>query len=326
MKKKKGTDTIYGIYGDKEEQDMFDLVIVGTGPAGLAASIYARRAELNMKVIEEKPMSGGQIVDTYEVDNYPGIPGVNGFDLAMKMREHAEKLGVEFTNEAVTELDVSGDVKKVVTNNDTYEAKTVIVATGAMHAKLGVPGEEEFAGQGVSYCATCDGAFFRGKTVAVIGGGDVAVEDAIFLSRMAEKVYVVHRRDELRATKTLQTALFALDNVEMIWDSELVNITGDGPVSSIRVRNKKTEVENEIAVNGVFIAVGINPVTSLLDGKVDMDRGYIVANEDCATKLPGVFVAGDARKKQLRQIITAAADGANAVTSVENYLSNSASK
>lgn len=299
---------------------MFDLIIIGTGPAGLSAAIYAQRAELKMKVIEQKPMSGGQIVDTYEVDNYPGIPGINGFDLAMKMREHAEKLGVEFTNEEVLELEALGEVKRVKTNADIYEAKTVIVATGAMHAKLGVPGEAEFAGQGVSYCATCDGAFFRGKTVAVIGGGDVAVEDAIFLSRMAEKVYVVHRRDQLRATKTLQTAMLSLENVEMVWDSELVNITGDGPVSSMRVRNKKTDVEKEIAVEGVFIAVGINPITKLLEGVVEMDNGYVVADETGKTTISGIFVAGDARKKQLRQIITAAADGANAVTSVERYL------
>lgn len=299
---------------------MFDLIIIGTGPAGLSAAIYAQRAELKMKVIEQKPMSGGQIVDTYEVDNYPGIPGINGFDLAMKMREHAEKLGVEFTNEEVLELEALGEVKRVKTNEDIYEAKTVIVATGAMHAKLGVPGEAEFAGQGVSYCATCDGAFFRGKTVAVIGGGDVAVEDAIFLARMAEKVYVVHRRDQLRATKTLQTAMLSLENVEMVWDSELVNITGDGPVSSMRVRNKKTEVEKEIAVEGVFIAVGINPITKLLEGVVEMDNGYVVADETGKTTVSGIFVAGDARKKQLRQIITAAADGANAVTSVERYL------
>lgn len=299
---------------------MFDLIIIGTGPAGLSAAIYAQRAELKMKVIEQKPMSGGQIVDTYEVDNYPGIPGISGFDLAMKMREHAEKLGVEFTNEEVLELEALGEVKRVKTNADIYEAKTVIVATGAMHAKLGVPGEAEFAGQGVSYCATCDGAFFRGKTVAVIGGGDVAVEDAIFLSRMAEKVYVVHRRDQLRATKTLQTAMLSLENVEMVWDSELVNITGDGPVSSMRVRNKKTDVEKEIAVEGVFIAVGINPITKLLEGVVEMDNGYVVADETGKTTISGIFVAGDARKKQLRQIITAAADGANAVTSVERYL------
>ena len=203
---------------------MHDLIIIGAGPAGLSAAIYAARAELDYVLIEENFVNGGQIIDTYEIDNYPGLPGISGMELAEKMAEHAEKLGAEVVNAAVEGLELDGPVKKVMTDEGTFEAKAVIIASGAAHSHLGVPGEEELSGRGVSYCATCDGAFYRGKTTVVVGGGDVAVEDAIFLARGCEKVYVVHRRDELRAVKTLQTALFALPNVEMVWDSNLKSI------------------------------------------------------------------------------------------------------
>jgi len=299
---------------------MYDLIIIGSGPAGLAAAIYAQRAEIKTKVIEKEAMSGGQIVTTYEVDNYPGIPGINGFDLALKMREHAEKLGAEFVSEEVMDLDISKKIKIVKTNKETYETKAIIVATGARYANLDVPGEKELAGKGVSYCATCDGAFFRDKTVAVVGGGDVAIEDAIFLARLAKKVYVVHRRDQLRGIKILQKALFACENVEMIWDSEVLRIEGTSQVEKMHVRNKKTTEEKDVLIDGIFIAVGIHPITELLEGKVETENGYVVADETCVTTIPGVFVAGDARKKALRQIITAASDGANAVTFVERYL------
>ncbi len=299
---------------------MYDLIIIGSGPAGLTAAIYAQRAQLKTKIIEKEAMSGGQVVTTYEVDNYPGIPGVNGFDLAQLMRDHAEQLGAEFITEEVIDIDLTGDVKKVVTKLDSYETKTILVATGAKYANLKVPGESELSGMGVSYCATCDGAFFRDKTVAVVGGGDVAVEDAIFLSRLAKKVYLVHRRDSLRAAKTLQSSVFACENVELVWNSEVTRINGTDHVESMLVRNKITKEENEVAIDGIFIAVGIHPITELLLGKVDMDGGYIIADEDCETSIEGVYVAGDARKKQLRQIITAASDGANAITSIERYL------
>ena len=307
---------------------MHDLIIIGAGPAGLSAAIYAARAELDYVLIEENFVNGGQIVDTYEIDNYPGLPGISGMELAEKMAEHAEKLGAEVVNAAVEGLDLTGDVKKVMTDEGTFEAKTVIIASGASHSHLGVPGEESLSGHGVSYCATCDGAFYRGKTTVVVGGGDVAVEDAIFLARGCEKVYVVHRRDELRAVKTLQTALFALPNVEMVWDSNLKSIhegSADsgtaGKVTSVTVVNKNDGSERVIDADGVFIAVGITPRSGFVGTGIETNAGhYIVAGETCETNVPGVFAAGDVRAKQLRQVVTAVADGANAVTSVQRYL------
>ena len=307
---------------------MHDLIIIGAGPAGLSAAIYAARAELDYVLIEENFVNGGQIVDTYEIDNYPGLPGISGMELAEKMAEHAEKLGAEVVNAAVEGLDLTGDVKKVMTDEGTFEAKTVIIASGASHSHLGVPGEESLSGHGVSYCATCDGAFYRGKTTVVVGGGDVAVEDAIFLARGCEKVYVVHRRDELRAVKTLQTALFALPNVEMVWDSNLKSINEGsadsgtaGKVTSVTVVNKNDGSERVIDADGVFIAVGITPRSGFVGTGIETNAGhYIVAGETCETNVPGVFAAGDVRAKQLRQVVTAVADGANAVTSVQRYL------
>ena len=304
-----------------KEVHMYDLIIIGSGPAGMSAAIYATRAKLDFIIIEQNFMGGGQVVNTYEIDNYPGLPGISGPDLSMKIQEHAQNLGAEFVTETVTELDLGGEVKKVTTDMGTYEARTVILAMGAEHRKLGVPGEDTYAGMGVSYCATCDGAFYRNKDTAVVGGGDVAVEDAIFLARLCRKVYVVHRRDELRAAKILQERLFAMPNVEMVWDSTLKSIEGDGQVRSIVTACKKDGSERAIPVDGVFIAVGIQPISGLVSGKLDLDQGgYVIADETGATSLPGVFVAGDLRKKQLRQIITACADGANAVTSVQDYL------
>ena len=300
---------------------MYDLIIIGAGPAGLSAAIYASRARLNAIVIEQNYVNGGQIIDTYEIDNYPGLPGLSGMDLAMKMAEHAEKLGVETVNAFVQSLDLNGPVKKVITDEGTYEAKAVIIASGATHSKLGAQGENQYAGMGVSYCATCDGAFYRGKDVLVVGGGDVAVEDAIFLARGCNKVYVVHRRDELRAAKVLQESLLSLPNVEMVWNSNLKSITGGMKVENATVVNKLDQTGRTIPVSGVFIAVGITPRSEFARNHVDMDeKGYIVANETGATSVPGVFAAGDVRTKQLRQVVTAVADGANAVTSVEKYL------
>lgn len=300
---------------------MYDLIIIGAGPAGLSAAIYASRARLNAIVIEQNYVNGGQIIDTYEIDNYPGLPGLSGMDLAMKMAEHAEKLGVETVNAFVQSLDLEGTVKKVITDEGTYEAKAVIIASGATHSKLGAQGENLYAGMGVSYCATCDGAFYRGKDVLVVGGGDVAVEDAIFLARGCNKVYVVHRRDELRAAKVLQESLLSLPNVEMVWNSNLKSITGGMKVENATVVNKFDQSERTIPVSGVFIAVGITPRSEFARNHVSMDeKGYIVADETGATSVPGVFAAGDVRTKQLRQVVTAVADGANAVTSVEKYL------
>lgn len=300
---------------------MYDLIIIGSGPAGLTASIYAQRAMLNTLVIEKNVMSGGQILNTYEVDNYPGFKGINGFDLGMKFREHADELEAEFIEAEVIKVTNEGDIKKVATNKETYEAKSIIIATGARYRKLGAPGEEKLSGMGVSYCATCDGAFFRNKTTCVVGGGDVAVEDAIFLARICTKVYVIHRRDEFRAAKSLQERLFSLDNVEIIWDSTVKQIKGDNKVSSIIISNTKSNEEKEIETDGVFIAVGIIPNSETFEGVVGMnEQKYIIADETGVTDTDGIFTAGDIRTKMLRQIITAASDGANAVTSVQNYL------
>ena len=301
---------------------IYDLIIIGSGPAGLAAAVYAQRAKLDTLVVEKAMVSGGQVLTTYEVDNYPGLPGIGGYDLGIKFREHADRLGARFVEDEVLNIQDGGKgaIKGVVCQGNTYEARSLILATGAVHRKLGVPGEEELAGAGVSYCATCDGAFFRNKVTAVIGGGDVAVEDAIFLARMCSKVYLIHRRNELRAAKSLQENLLSLDNVEVIWDTVADSINGDGMVKSLSLTNVKNGQKRELDVQGVFIAVGITPESRAFEGSVDMDHGYIRAGEDTVTSAPGIFAAGDVRTKPLRQIITAAADGANAITSVERYL------
>lgn len=334
---------------------MYDVVIIGSGPAGLSASIYAKRAGLNAVTLEQNPMSGGQVLNTYEVDNYPGLPGINGFELGMKLREHADKLGCEFkeaTVQAVRKAGVSntaGDERHqeeadkeaeaemkaasieesgnagfvVVTEQGDFQTRTVLAAMGATHAKLGIPGEEELAGMGVSYCATCDGAFFKGKVTAVIGGGDVAVEDAIFLARGCEKVYLIHRRDELRAAAVLQKEVMELPNVEILWDTVAERIEGEDRVQALLLKNVKTGEKKELSVDGVFVAVGIIPSGDVLEGMAKHDeKGYLIAGEDCTTSTPGIFAAGDVRKKKLRQIVTAVADGANAVTSVLDYLLN----
>lgn len=302
-------------------ENLYDIIIIGSGPAGLSAAIYAKRAKLSSLTIEANFASGGQVLNTYEVDNYPGLPGISGMDLGSTLRAHAEKMGAEFSRERVKELVLDEELKIVRTRKNEYHAKTVILATGAEHRALNVPGEKELSGMGVSYCATCDGAFFKDKTVAVVGGGDVAVEDAIFLARTCKKVYVIHRRGELRAAGVLQDALLALPNVEMVWNTVVDSIEGNEMVSGVKVTNKKAGEAGVISVDGVFIAVGIVPVSALIAGTVETDEaGYIKAGEDGVTSVPGVFAAGDVRTKQLRQIITAAADGANCVTSVEKYL------
>lgn len=329
-------------------EKIYDLVIIGSGPAGLAAAIYAQRAKLETLVIEKERVSGGQVLTTYEVDNYPGLPGIGGFDLGMKFRRHAEQLETLFTEDEVQQVsfvaapggEAAGEdaedhlqaaqlnvvnqsaefLKKIVCKKDTYLSRTVIIATGANHRKLGVPGEEELAGLGISYCATCDGAFFKKKVTAVIGGGDVALEDAIFLARMCSHVYLIHRRDELRGAKSLQEKLFSLDNVTVIWDSVVENIKGTEQVEALQLQNVKTGETKDLPVDGVFIAVGITPSSQAFEGVVEMDHGYIRADETGASSVAGIYAAGDVRTKQLRQIVTAVADGANAVTSAEHYL------
>ena len=300
---------------------MYDIIIIGSGPAGLSAAIYAQRACLDTIVIEKNGISGGQVLNTWEVDNYPGFPGVTGFELSRQFREHANKLGARVVQDEVVQVELSGNVKKVVCEEETYEARCVILASGAHHRTLEVPGEEELRGAGVSYCATCDGAFFRGRTVAVVGGGNAALEDAIFLARMCEKVYIVHRRDKLRGAKRLQERLQALENIEFVWNSETVAIEGDAQVEALRLRQTKTGEERRLDVEGVFIAVGIAPESELYAGQLELDeQGYIRADESGQTSVPGVFAAGDVRTKALRQILTAASDGANCVASAERYL------
>ncbi len=300
----------------------YDLVIIGSGPAGLSAAVYAQRACLNTLIIEKTGVSGGQILTTEEVDNYPGMPGIGGFDLGMKMREHADQLGGRFVTGEVVGLTDHGELKEVsMADGSTITARAIIIATGASHRKLGIPGEQTFAGAGVSYCATCDGAFFRNKTTAVIGGGDVAVEDAIFLARLCQKVYVIHRRDSFRAAKVLSDRLLSLENVEVLWNSVPLEVTGEGSVSGLRVQNKLTRDERLLDVSGVFIAVGMEPDTALYKGLVKLDpTGYIIADETCRATTPGIFAAGDVRTKPLRQVVCAASDGANAVYSVQRYL------
>ena len=300
---------------------MYDIIIIGSGPAGLSAAIYAQRACLDTIVIEKNGISGGQVLNTWEVDNYPGFPGVTGFELSRQFREHANKLGARVVQDEVVQVELSGNVKKVVCEEEMYEARCVILASGAHHRTLEVPGEEELRGAGVSYCATCDGAFFRGRTVAVVGGGDAALEDAIFLARMCEKVYIVHRRDKLRGAKRLQERLQALENIEFVWNSETAAIEGNGQVEALRLRQTKTGEEKRLDVDGVFIAVGIAPESELYAGQLELDeQGYIRADESGQTSVPGVFAAGDVRTKALRQILTAASDGANCVASAERYL------
>ncbi len=300
---------------------MYDLIIIGSGPAGLSAAVYAVRAGLKLLVLEQNPMSGGQILNTYEVDNYLGLPGISGFDMGQAFRAHVDRLGVEFAEARAREIIDKGDFKVVRTRREEYEARAVILASGAQHAHLNVPGEEELSGMGVSYCATCDGAFFKGKTVAVVGGGDVALEDAIYLARTCEKVYLIHRRDELRGAAVLQEELRGLPNVEFLYSHTVQEIRGEDSVESLLLREVKTGEERELAVSGLFIAVGIHPCSELVQTMADCDEaGYVLAGEDCASSCEGIYVAGDIRKKPLRQIVTAVADGANAAVAAADFL------
>lgn len=303
---------------------IYDVIIIGSGPAGLAAAIYAQRSELTNIVIEKTGFSGGQIINTYEVDNYPGTPGISGFDLSAKFRDHCDRLNTNFITGEVVDFKLDKDIKVVTLDDGSqYQSKTVVIAAGGTPRHLNVPGEKEFSGLGVSYCATCDGAFYKGKAVAVVGGGDVAVEDALFLSRICERVYVIHRRDEFRALKSSANKLLAMNNVTVLWDSVVERINATETVESLDVKNVKTGEASNIEVAGAFIAVGYVPSSQVYKDVVATDgQGYIIAGENCQTNVPGIFAAGDIRTKDLRQIITAASDGANAITGVERYLNN----
>ncbi len=300
---------------------MYDLIIIGSGPAGLSAAVYAKRAGLDLLVLEKNPMSGGQILNTYEVDNYLGLPGINGFDMGTAFRQHADKLEIAFREGEALEILDRGGYKIVRTEKEELEAVSVILAAGGHHAILGVPGEEELSGMGVSYCATCDGAFFRGKTTAVIGGGDVALEDAIYLSGICEKVYLIHRRDELRGAKILQEEVKSKENIEILYSHTVKGIRGEDSVEGVLLENGKDGSQRELPLDGVFIAVGIHPDSELVQGLAECDpAGYVLAGEDCVTSCPGIFAAGDVRRKPIRQVVTAVADGANAAVSAGAYL------
>ena len=296
-----------------------DLIIVGSGPAGLSAAVYAQRAKLDQVVIEKEMFSGGQIVTTDRVDNYLGLYGESGYDLAVKFREHADKLGVTFMEDEVAKINDKGEYKEVyLISGKVIETKAIIIATGANHRKLKVKGEKELTGAGVSYCATCDGAFFKGKTVAVAGGGDVALEDALYLSNLCEKVYLIHRREELRDSKEIQQKVMLKDNIEFMPFYEIKEINGENKVENILICQNQTGENVNLDVSGVFIAIGMEPQSEFLNGVVELDKaGYIKAGEDCRTSAPGIYAAGDVRTKDLRQIITAVSDGAYAISSLE---------
>lgn len=305
------------------DEKIYDLIIVGAGPAGLTAAIYALRAGLHTLLLEKNFVSGGQTASTYEVDNYPGLPGISGAEFGQKIRSHADQLGLVSERVNVKEIHVEEDGTKVIrTRKKDFQARTVLLAVGARHRLLGAKGEERLSGMGISYCATCDGAFYKDQTVAVVGGGNVAVEDAIFLAKICKMVYVVHRRDQLRADDILQKRLFQFPNVVFCWNQVCEEIQGEEQVEAILLKNVKDGSSQRVKVDGVFVAVGIHPNSEPYQGLVNMDEGgYIVAGEDGKTNMPGIFAAGDVRTKKLRQIITAASDGANAVSSVQDYFS-----
>ena len=302
-------------------EQIYDVLIIGSGPAGMTAAIYGKRAGLSVAVLEGNYINGGQILNTYEVDNYPGLPGISGLDLADKFKEHAASHGAEFLRGKAERVTLEGNIKVVHTRKEDFRCRTLVITSGAVHRKLGVPGEETLNGMGVSYCATCDGAFYKDRTAVVVGGGNVAAEDAVFLSGLCERVYLVHRRDALRADQTLQEKIFACENIEMVWDSVPLEILGQDEVTGLKIRNIKTNEERELTADGVFIAVGIVPNTTLVKDQLKLDEnGYICAGEEGVTSAPGVFAAGDIRTKALRQIVTAVSDGANAVASAQKYL------
>ena len=300
---------------------IYDMVIIGGGPGGYTAALYAARAGLSVIVLE-KLSAGGQMALTHQVDNYPGFSeGIDGFTLGMQMQEGAERFGAETELAEVYSLDLQANPKVIETSEGIFHGRTVVYAAGAGAKELGVPGEKEMIGRGVNYCAACDGMFYRGKTVAIVGGGNSAVADALILSRIAKKVILIHRRDTLRAEKIYHSQLEKAENVEFRWDSAVEGLMGEEKVTGIRIRNLKSGAISEEAVDGLFVSIGRKPNTDLLGGQLELDRsGYIVADESTRSSVPGVFAVGDVRTKALRQIITAAADGAVAVHYAEEYL------
>ena len=303
-------------------QDVYDIVVIGGGPAGLSAGLYGARSRAKTLILE-KGKWGGQAATTEELENYPGsIEQPTGPEITARMKRQVEEFGAETKAETVTKLELDGKIKRVITDSAEYQAKTVIIATGAKPRLLGCPGELELRGKGVSYCATCDADFFTDLRVVVVGGGDSAIQEAIYLTKFAEKVTVIHRRDELRAAKSIQERAFANPKIDFIWDSVVTEIKGDGIVESVVVKNVKTNEIKEVQTDGVFMFVGYDPVSDLVKGLVDMDeKGYIITDENMSTSVEGVFAAGDVRVKSLRQVVTAASDGAIAAVRAEHYIS-----
>jgi len=300
----------------------YDLVIIGAGPAGLTAGIYAARARMNVLILE-KAVPGGQVLITDWVENYPGFPeGISGYDLSEKMKIQAEELGLKFDTAEVHSLNLSKDIKEIVLKNRSITTKTIIIASGASPNTIGV-GEDKFVGKGVSYCGTCDGPFFRDKTVVAVGGGDTAVQESLFLTKFAKKVYLVHRRDELRATKILQERALANDKIDIIWDSVVTGLDGLFGVEGVKVKNVKTNEEKTIKADGCFIWIGILPNASFIKDSVEIDEyGFIKADKTMQTSVPGVYAVGDIRDTPLRQIATAVGDAAIAAVSSEHFVEN----
>ena len=298
---------------------MTDIIIIGAGPAGMTAAIYARRASKTVLVLEAMSY-GGQIINTPDIENYPVAAHISGFDFATKVYEQAKELGAEFKFEKAVELRDNGESKTVVTPKNEYEAKAVIIATGSENRKLGVEGEDKLVGRGVSYCATCDGAFFRNKSVAVVGGGNTALEDALYLADVAEKVYLIHRRDQFRGEDSTVEKLKQRDNVQFVYNSQVTKLNADRRLQSVEVTDNQGNV-TVIEVSGLFVAVGRVPENQNFASVIELDgAGYAVAAENCRTKTPGVFVAGDNRVKEVRQLVTATADGAVAATEAVKFL------
>lgn len=302
-------------------EKIYDMIVVGGGPGGYTAALYAARAGMQVAVVE-KLAAGGQMAQTHQVDNYPGFEdGIDGIDLADKMQDQAHRFGAETIYAQVEHLELEAVPKTVHTDQGDYFAKTVVIATGANPRKLGLPMEQEFTGRGVHYCAACDGMFYRGNTVVVVGGGNTAAADALALSRIAKKVYVVHRRDTLRATKLYHKPLLEAKNVEFLWNSAITALEGDGRLSGVVVKDLQNGQERFLEVNGLFVSIGRVPATALVEGQLQLDQaGYIQAGEDTESSLPGVYAVGDVRSKQVRQIVTAVADGAVAAHAAESYL------
>ena len=300
---------------------VYDMIIIGGGPGGYTAALYAARAGLSVLVVE-KLTAGGQMNLTHKIDNYPGFPeGIDGFSLGDNMRKQAEHFGAESVYAEVTRTELTGDVKLVETVAETYRARTVVLATGADHRELGVEKEKELVGRGVAYCAACDGMFYRGKTVAVVGGGDSAVAEALLLSRVAKQVILIHRRDTLRATKVYHDRLLQTENISVYWNSTVKELLHGEKLTGLCLQNVETGEETVLACDGLFVSVGRKPATSLFAGQVELDeKGYVIAGERTETNLPGVYAVGDIRTKELRQIVTAVADGAMAVHAAESYL------